>query len=158
MSFKFAELQGTKQQYDNTGAHAEVVKMMQRGEKLKIKLRTSKDRHPYAWIESKNVAGFKYELNEEKFQNLLIYLTKGEVCRYESAPTDIEELKEGEDFQMEVLKSFVEDGVSLQYTPLFREYDDSISAMKSFQKGTIYFRIPRTSEILDYLRENEQPI
>lgn len=158
MIVNLAELQGTKQQYDNNGAHAEVLKMMKRGEKLKIKLRTSKDRHPYAWVESKTVAGFKYELNEEKFNNLLVYLTKGEICKYESDPMDVEVMKEGEDFQLEVLKSFVEGGVSLQYTPLFREYNDSISAMKSFQKGTIYFRIPRTSEILDYLRENEQAI
>jgi hypothetical protein len=56
------------------------------------------------------------------------------------------------------MKQFVENGQTLQYTPLFREYNDKISAMKSMLKGTVFFRIPRTTENLDYLREHQQDI
>ena len=64
MSFNFAALQGTKpqQEYDNNGAHAEVETMMKRGDKLSVKFGTTKNQHPYAWVESEKVAGFKYEL------------------------------------------------------------------------------------------------
>lgn len=154
----FASLQGTKQQYDNIGAYAEIEKMMNRGEKLSVRFGTTKDRHPYAWVESKNVAGFKYELNDERFNNLIHYLMKGEAIACNSDPMQTESLEEGKDFQLEVMKQFIEGGQTLQYTPLFREYNDRISAIKAMFKGTIFFRIPRTNETLDYLREHKQPI
>ena len=157
-NINFAELQGTKQQYDNLGAHNEVLKMMNRGDKLSVKFGTSKDHHPYAWIESKNVAGFKYELNDERFKNLIHYLMKGEVLNYDGDPMQSDTLEDGKDFKTEVMQQFVEGGQTLQYTPLFRDYNDKISAMKPMFKGTVYFRIPRTNEILDYLREQKQTI
>ena len=60
---KFFDFRGTTQPYDNVGAHAEIVKMMKRGDKLSVKFGTTKDLHPYAWVESKNVEGFKYLLD-----------------------------------------------------------------------------------------------
>ncbi|MBQ2185791.1 MAG: hypothetical protein II402_03600 [Bacteroidaceae bacterium] len=158
MKKKFAELQGEKQQYDNIGAHAEIEKMMKRGDKLSVKFGTTKDRHPYAWVESKSVAGFKYELDAGRFMNLLHYLMEGEVTSYNGDPMQTKCLEEGRDFQFEVMKRFIERGHTLQYTPLFREYNDSVSAMKAMPKGKIFFRIPRTNETLDYLREQKQPI
>ncbi|MBR6046851.1 MAG: hypothetical protein IKP44_02005 [Bacteroidaceae bacterium] len=158
IKINFAELQGEKQQYDNIGAHAEIEKMMKRGDKLSVKFGTTKDRHPYAWVESKSVAGFKYELDAKRFKNLLRYLMKGEVASYNGNPMQTKIYDDGKDFQFEVMKRFVEGGHALQYTPLFREYNDKISAMKAMPKGTIFFRIPRTNETLDYLREQKQPI
>ena len=158
ISFNFAELQGTKQQYDNNGAHAEVIKIMNRGDKLSVKFGTTKTLHPYAWVESKTVAGFKYELDAERMNNLINYLATGEVSDYTGDPMQTDTLKADEDYQWEVMKQFIEKGLVLQYTPLFREYNDKISAMKSMFKGTVFFRIPRTTENLDYLREHKQSI
>ena len=154
----FKDSKGTDQPYDNTGAQAEVEKMMKRGDKLSVKFGTTKDLHPYAWIESKNVAGFKYLLNRSRLIFLVRYIDKGEIIEYAGDPMQSDTLKEGEDYQLYMLKQFIEGGQKLQYTPLFREYNDKISAQKAMFKGTVFFRIPRTKENLDYLREKNQPI
>ena len=159
ISFDFAALQGTKQQqYDNNGAHAEVMKMMNRGDKLSVKFGKTKTLHPYAWVESKTVAGFKYELDAERMNNLIHYMMTGEVTEYAGDPMQSDTVEVSEDYQWEVMKQFIESGQTLQYTPLFREYNDKISAMKSMYKGTVFFRIPRTTKNLDYLREHQQDI
>ena len=154
----FKDSKGTDQPYDNIGAQAEVEKMMKRGDKLSVKFGTTKDLHPYAWIESKNVAGFKYLLNRSRLIFLVRYIDKGEIIEYAGDPMQSDTLKEGEDYQLYMLKQFIEGGQKLQYTPLFREYNDKISAQKAMFKGTVFFRIPRTKENLDYLREKNQPI
>ena len=159
VKFNFAALQGNKQQeYDNNGAHAEVMKMMNRGDKLSVKFGTTKTQHPYAWVESKTVAGFKYELDAERTNHLINYLTTGEVSEYAGDPMQCDTVEANEDYQFEVMKQFIENGLTLQYTPLFREYNDKISAIKAMFKGTVFFRIPRTKENLDYLREHKQDI
>ena len=159
VKFDFAELQGTtQQQYDNNGAHAEVEKMMKRGDKLSVKFGTTKTQHPYAWVESKTIAGFKYELDAERTNNLINYMATGEVNEYAGDPMQSDTVEVSKDYQWEVMKQFIEKGLSLQYVPLFREYPDKISAKKSMFKGMVFFRIPRTSENLDYLREHQQDI
>ena len=159
VKFDFAALQGNKQQqYDNNGAQAEVIKMMKRGDKLSVKFGTTKTQHPYAWVESKTVAGFKYELDAERANNLINYLMNGEVVEYAGDPMKCDTVETGDNYQWEVMKQFIENGQTLQYVPLFREYPDKISATKAMFKGTVFFRIPRTSEILDYLREHKQNI
>lgn len=156
---EFSALQGAKQQqYDNNGAHAEVMKMMSRGDKLSVKFGTTKTQHPYAWVESKTVAGFKYELDEERANNLINYMMTGEVSDYADDPMKCDTIDVDEDYQLEVMKQFIENGQTLQYVPLFREYPERISAVKTMFKGTVFFRIPRTSENLDYLREHKQNI
>lgn len=159
-TFNFAALQGTKlqQEYDNKGAHAQVVKMMSHGDKFSVRFGTTTTKHPYAWVESKTVAGFKYELDAERAYNLIHYMVTGEVNDFAGDPMKSDTIETGEDFQWEVMKRFIENDQTLQYTPLFREYNDKISAKKVMFKGTIFFRIPRTSENLDYLREHKQSI
>lgn len=147
-----------EQQYPNNEAHAEVMKMMTRGDRLSVKFGTTKNQHPYAWVESKTVAGFKYELDAERAKNLIKYMVTGEVSDYAGDLMQSDTLEANEDYQWEVMKQFIENGQTLQYTPLFREYNDRISAMKSMFKGTVFFRIPRTTENLDYLREHQQNI
>ena len=156
---KFDALQGTKQQeYDNNGAYAEVMKMMKRGDKISVRFGTTKTQHPYAWVESKTVAGFKYELDEERTNNLIHYMVTGEIMEYAGDPMQCYTVEAGEDYQFEIMKLFIENGQTLQYVPLFREYPDRISASKAMFKGTMFFRIPRTPENLDYLREHKQNI
>ena len=147
-----------EQQYPNNEAHAEVMKMMKRGDKLSVKFGTTRTQHPYAWIESKTVAGFKYELDAERVINLIHYLMTGDVREYAGDPMQSDTVEPSEDYQLEMMTLFIENGQTLQYTPLFREYNDKISAMKAMLKGTVFFRINRTPEVLDYLREHQQDI
>ena len=147
-----------EQQYPNNEAHSEVMKMMKRGDKLSVKFGTTRDLHPYAWIESKTVAGFKYELDAERANNLIHYMVTGEVREYAGDPMQSDTVEPSEDYQLEMMKLFIENGQTLQYTPLFREYNDKISAMKAMLKGTVFFRVSRTTENLDYLREHQQNV
>ena len=159
LNFNFTALTTAKeQQYPNNEAHAEVEKMMKRGDKISVKFGTTKTQHPYAWVESKTVAGFKYELDAERTNNLIHYMATGEVSEYAGDPMQSDTVEPTEDYQLEVMKKFIESGQTLQYTPLFREYNDKISAMKAMFKGMVFFRIPRTPKNLDYLREHQQDI
>lgn len=142
--------------YDNLGAYQTLQTMMNNKEQLAVKFFSSKDGIPCAWIESKRVAGFKYELKSETFQGLMNYLSNGDTFDFDSNPTKTDTLDEGADFQLMVLRMFVESGKTLQYVPLFRENPLYINAVLSCFRGKVLFRIKRSEEILDYLRENKQ--
>jgi hypothetical protein len=145
-------------QYDNEGAFQQMLSMMKRGERIDLKLFTSKDNHPSVWAESRTVAGFRYDVSSESFDSLLLYLQTGNYEPFEKCQSESDELDEGTDFQMMIMKQFVEGGVLLQYVPQFREYTDKVTASISYQKGKILFRVNRTQELMDYLRENNQII
>lgn len=142
--------------YDNEGAYSTLQMMMNNKEQLTVKFYSSKDGIPCAWIESKRVAGFKYQLKSETFQGLMNYLTNSEISDFDSNPTAYDTLDEGADFQLMVLRMLVSAGRTIQYVPLFRENPEYVSAVLPCFKGKVVFRIKRTGEILDYLRENKQ--
>jgi len=155
--FSFLPAQAVAQ-YDNEGAFQQMLSMMKRGERIDLKLFTSKDNHPSVWAESRTVAGFRYDVSSETFESLLQYLRTGSYESFEKCQSEPDELDEGADFQLMVLKQFVEGGVMLQYVPQFREYADKVTASISYMKGKIIFRVNRTQELMDYLRENNQII
>jgi hypothetical protein len=155
--FTFQPAQATIE-YDNEGAFQQMLSMMKRGERIDLKLFTSKDNHPSVWAESRTVAGFRYDVSSESFDSLLLYLRTGNYEPFEKCQSEPDELDEGSDFQMMIMKQFVEGGVLLQYVPQFREYADKVTACISYQKGKILFRVNRTQELMDYLRENNQVI
>ena len=145
-------------QYDNEGAFNQLLSMMKRGERIDLKLFTSKDNHPSVWAESRTVAGFRYDVSSETFESLLQYLRTGSYESFEKCQSEPDELDEGADFHLMVRKQFVEGGVMLQYVPQFRDYADKVTASISYMKGKIIFRVNRTQELMDYLRENNQVI
>ena len=140
---------GTKtaiKEYDNQGAYNTLQEMMKRKEQLIVKFYGSKDNTRCAWIESAHVAGFKYQLKSASYQG------------FDTNPKEAETLDENEDFQLGILKAMIDAGKTIQYVPLFREHPESISAILPCFKGKIMFRIKRTDETLDYLREHKQII
>lgn len=142
--------------YDNEGAYQTLQLMMNRKEQLTVKFYSGKDGAPCAWIESKRVAGFKYQLKSDTYQGLMNYLYNGEFIDFDSNPTATDTLDEGADFQLMVLQALIREGKTIQYVPLFRENPEYVSAVLPCFKGKVIFRIRRTNEILDYLRENNQ--
>lgn len=156
-TFTFDFTQGSAvKKYDNEGAYQTLLTMMNRKEQLTVKFYSGKDGIPCAWVESKRVAGFKYQLKSETFQGLMHYLTKGEASDFDSNPATTDTLGEGEDFQLMVLQMLVNTGRIIQYVPLFRENPEYVSAVLPCFKGKVIFRIKRTNDMLDYLRENKQ--
>lgn len=83
LNFDLNELLSSANAYDNKGAHQALLGMMNRKEVINVKFFTDKQSYPCAWIESKGVAGFKYQLKSESFKGLLRYLAKGEVTDFD---------------------------------------------------------------------------
>lgn len=159
ITFSVNELLNSPQMYDNLGAYQTFQNMINRKEVINVKFFTDKQSYPCAWIESKGVAGFKYQLKSESFKGLLKYLAKGEVTDFDADPMKVETLSNPqEDFQLNIFKMFIEGGWKIQYVPLFRESNGYVSANLPLYKGKIFFRVERTNELLDYLRENKQTI
>lgn len=148
--------ESTVKKYDNEGAYQTLLAMMAGKEQLTVKFYSGKDGVPCAWIESKRVAGFKYQLKSETYQGLMSYLNNGEFVDFDNNPTATDTLEEGADFQLMVLQALIREGKTIQYVPLFRENPEYVSAVLPCFKGKVIFRIKRTNEMLDYLRENKQ--
>lgn len=152
-------LSSTENQYDNQGAYQTLQDMMDRKEVINVKFFADKQGYPCAWIESRQVAGFKYQLKGESLKGLLRYLNNNEVTDFDQAPMKVEPLSTPqEDFQLNLFKQFVESGRAIQYTPLFRESTGYVSATIPLFKGKIFFRVVRTDELLSYLREKKQSV
>ena len=143
-----------KQVYDNAGALETLLAIMGRNANINVEFRLDKDNFHYAWIETRGVAGFKYYLKNESFNGIVRYLRSGEVTEFDPAPQEYEVAKWTSDFV--VMKLFVDKGIMLQCTPLFRERTGYITAFLPCKKGKISFRVKRTEQIVNYLREAGQ--
>ena len=143
-----------KQAYDNTGAFETLLSIMNRNGNINVEFRLDKENFHYAWIETRGVAGFKFYLKNESFNGIVRYLTKGEVTEFDPAPQEYEVAKFTNDFY--IMKLFVDKGMMLQCTPLFRERPGYVSAFLPCKKGKITFRVKRTEQIVNYLREAGQ--
>lgn len=142
--------------YDNQGAYNTLLDMMNRHEQLTVKFYSGKDNVPCAWIESKRIAGFKFQLKTSSFQALLSYLSNGVVEDFDQNPTEFDTIQEGEDFQLKVMEMLIALGKTIQFVPTFRERTNYINGILPCFKGKIIFKIKRTEEVLNYLRENNQ--
>ncbi len=142
--------------YDNEGAYQTLLVMMKRKEQLAVKFYSGKDNIPCAWIESKRVQGFKYQLKSETFQGLMNYLTNGEVTDFDHNPAETDTLPEDADFQRMVLEQFIESNMTIQFKPLFRERPLYISGLLPCYYGKVIFQMKRSDTLLDYLTENQK--
>ena len=120
-TFTLPTLQEAQNQYDNIGAYNQLQAMMKAGQKLSVKFYTGKDNKPYAWIESKQVKGFRYELKEVSFSGLINYLITGKTADFDASPMETQPLAEGANYTLLVLKLMLEEHWGIQFTPLFRE-------------------------------------
>ena len=157
-TFTLPTSQKAQNQYDNIGAYNQLQAMMKAGQKLSVKFYTGKDNKPCAWIESKQVTGFRYELKDTSFKGLMNYLLSGEVADFDSSPMEVQPLKEGTNYALFVLELMLEQHWGIQFTPLFRERSNYITAQKVLRKGIIYFRIPKTDENVELLRDYDVTI
>lgn len=142
--------------YDNMGAHNTVKFMMNKKEYITVKFGIDKGGYNYAWVESRTLKGFKYQLTEDGLTWLVTYLQTSQLEDCQVKPTEVApEEDENCDIQADILKIFIENKFKVQCTPLFRETNGNINAIASFANGKVVFRIKRTEELVDYLREKE---
>lgn len=134
--------------YDNQGAYNTLLEMMMRNEQITVKFYSGKDNIPCAWIESKHVAGFKYQLKSSSYQGLLNYMFEGVIDDFDKNPMETDTVKDDEGFQYKVMQMMIETGKTIQFIPLFRERLENISGNLPCYKGKI---ISESRERIMYL-------
>ncbi len=142
--------------YPNTEAHAELKAMMNRGERVNLSFGIDRFGFEVAYPQSKTTDWFGYQLNPESMAWILRYLNNGETEDFNVNPANVVESEYAtkNDFVTDMLKMFVENGLgNLQFTPEIRDRSGKISAIASFRHGLVSFRVDRTDEMCDYLRE-----
>ena len=144
-------------QYDNNGAHEAAKLMMKKYENMTVQFKTGKDRFPYAWLESRSMAGFKLILNAKELNWLMGYLMNGVTEDFGTEPEKVNAYTEDEDadLQISIFKQLIEKGKVLQFVPKFRETNGFVTAYASFKKGKAVFRLKETDELNEYLAEKE---
>ena len=146
----------TVKTYDNNGAHNAAKSIMSKSENMSIQFKTGKDGFPYAWLESKTVAGFKLILNKYELNWLIRYLVSGETEDQDTDPENVKAYQsEEKDLQLSIFKQMIEKGKTMQFVPRFRETNGYITAYASFKKGKVIFRLKETEELNEYLAEKD---
>ncbi len=157
MIYNFSNIQPTTYaEYNNNEAHAELKAMMNRNERINISFGIDKDGYEIVYAESKTTAWFKYRLNTESFAWIMRYLTSGETENFNVMPMELakSEYENPDAFKTDMLKMFVENKLgNLQFTPEIRDRSGRISAIASFSHGIVSFRVERTEEMTEYLRD-----
>ena len=157
MIYNFSNIQPTTcAEYNNSEAHAELKAMMNRNERINISFGLDKDGYEIVYAESKTTAWFKYRLNAESFAWIMRYLISGESEDFNVKPMELakSEYENPDMFKTEMLKMFVENKLgNIQFTPEIRDRSGKISAIASFRHGLVSFRVERTEEMTEYLRD-----
>lgn len=157
MKYYFMGIQPTSESvYPNAEAHAELKAMMNRGERVNLSFGIDRFGFEVAYPQSKTTDWFGYQLNPESMAWILRYLTNGEIEDFNVNPTEVvkSEYATKNDFLTDILKMFVENKLgNIQFTPEIRDRSGKISAIASFRHGIVSFRVERTEEMCDYLRE-----
>lgn len=143
----------TQPKYDNKAAYAELQSMMKQGFPISVSVGVH-NKVPCVWVSNKTTYRFPYQISGESFNGFFHYLQTGEITDFDSDPINLttDEVDEDE-FTQDIFKQFVESGINIQLTPLFREYSCNVSGIITLKKGTIFLRTRRTTEFMDYLRE-----
>lgn len=157
MKYSFTGIQPTSESvYPNAEAHAELKAMMNRGERVNLSFGIDRFGFEVAYPQSKTTDWFGYQLNPESMAWILRYLTNGEIEDFNVNPAEVvkSEYATKNEFIADMLKMFVENKLgNIQFTPQLRDRSGKISAIASFRHGFVSFRVERTEEMCDYLRE-----
>lgn len=141
--------------FDNLDAHEQVRNMMLRKENLKVKFDTDAKEYPYAKIESV-ITSIIYRLNEQSKLWLLEYLNKGEADDLDVSPEVIHPIRTVS-YQVDILGQIILSGANWKIVPKPRERNKYISIMVLYKFGKVFFRIPRTGELVSYLKSKNLP-
>lgn len=138
--------------HDNVEAYKEVQRLMRLKQDLELRFKTI-NRQNVVSVEAKGVAPFPYFVKDEAFQGILHYLNTGEATDFDFDPNAVELKPLDYNYQNKMALWFHEHGYSLQFPPLYREYQWEQRAFIPFLYGRIFFLWHRGD--LDWLRENE---
>lgn len=146
----------TESVYPNIEAHNELKAMMNRGERIMLSFGIDRFGYEVVYPQSKTTEWFAYQLNPQNFQWLMGYLKEGKTEDFKLDPMKLNksEYTDAKTFRADMLKMFVENKLgNIQFTPQLRDRSGKLSAIASFRYGIISFRVDRTEEICEYLRD-----
>lgn len=143
--------------YDNSSAYDELQAMMKQGKPICVSFGV-KDNYPCVYVENKSTRCFPYLIKEESLNGFLHYLRTGEITDFDPDPMKLEKIsdEETDKYKESMFRQFVESGTNIQYTPLFREYNNNITGLVTLRKGTIFLSTKRTTEFMEFLREHRE--
>jgi len=130
--------------YDNEAAHRQLKQLM--GEKKNLSVRL--DDTPCAWIGTSNMTRLRYLLNTSSWKWITTYLETGNPDDFRVFPSIKEAMP---DFQVTVLKALLDTKRRIYKIPFLRETQSHLNLVAVFCFGKIYFRISRTTPIVEYL-------
>lgn len=130
--------------YDNEPAHRQLKQLMEQKKNLSVRL----DDTPCAWIGTSNMTRLRYLLNTASWKWITNYLETGSPDDFKVFPSIREALP---DFQATELKALVDTKRRIYKIPFLRETQSHLNLIAVFCFGKIYFRISRTTPIVEYL-------
>ena len=84
------------------------------------------------------------------------YLINGEVEDIDAKPFGIQgEIETEEDFQLCMLKNFIESKMTVQFSPLPRDGSGFVRAISAFDNGKVIFKLKKTDELVEYLKARD---
>lgn len=143
--------------YDNQSAYEELQVMMKQDKPISVRFGL-KDNYPCVYVENRNTRCFPYQIKEKSLNGFLHYLETGEITDFDPDPMKLDEIsdEETDKYKESMFRQFVESGTNIQYTPLFREYNNNITGLVTLRKGTIFLSTKRTPEFMEFLREHRE--
>ena len=143
--------------YDNQSAYDELQVMMKQNKLISVRFGV-KDNYPCVYVENKSTRCFPYQIKEKSLNGFLHYLETGEITDFDPDPMKLDEIsdEETDKYKESMFRQFVESGTNIQYTPLFREYNNNITGLVTLRKGTIFLSTKRTPEFMEFLREHRE--
>lgn len=146
---------GKREPYNNVAAHEELKSMMSRFDRLNMFFDIDEDGYEVVKVESSRIKRFAYQLNDESANWIMSYLSTGKDDDFGVEPSDIQKSDQtnGNEYRKNMLKSFVESKVNIQFTPEFRDRRGQLTAVANFKFGNIFFFVDRDEDIVSYLQE-----
>lgn len=143
--------------YDNQSAYEELQVMMKQDKPISVRFGL-KDNYPCVYVENRNTRCFPYQIKEKSLNGFLHYLLTGEITDFDPDPMKLDDIsdEETDKYKESMFRLFVESGTNIQYTPLFREYNNNITGLVTLRKGTIFLSTKRTTEFMEFLREHRE--
>lgn len=156
MEFNFSFIKPVAEFNLNEAERLEVVnRLMAEGVRLSnVSFFTSgRDGNEYVAIRTNKTTGTSVPAKESYVNAIMKYLIAGEVSKME--------VQEGDpwsnDAQMSILKLILESGKNVQIVPPYKG-ENSLMAVYGMRFGRINFRLERTEELVNLLREYKQAV
>lgn len=143
--------------YDDMGAHKQLESIMLEKKTIGVKFTTDSWDYFCADVNIKGISKskFRYRLSQTNSNKLIEYLNTGEVDDFYFNFEELDVHNGEEPCDLELLKFIVQNKYEdLYFSPLCKTKPNIINAYSYRQFGYISFNVPRTPELIDFIREN----